>query len=209
MRVYDISVPIHSGMPVYRNDRQVEVTRELSLANGDHANVTSLHCSVHTGTHVDAPRHFIADGAGVEELDLSVLMGPCRVVEIPQEARTIDREVLSSIDLEGCRRLLLKTGNARLYEEREFSEGYVALNEDAARLLAEQKVKLVGIEYLSIESSRSTDNTVHKALLAAGIIILEGLNLSQVPPGDYELLCLPLKIVGADGAPARAILMES
>lgn len=188
----------------------MSVDLAASIARGDVCNVTHLTLGAHSGTHVDAPRHFIDGAPGVENLDPAVLMGPCRVVEHRGPGH-VTRNDLEGAGIDGVERLLIKTKNSSLWSSRKgnFAEDFIALSPDGAQFLVECGTRLVGIDYLSIEAYiKHPSHPVHNALLAAGIVILEGLNLSAVPPGDYELICLPLLIPGADGAPARAFLRD-
>jgi arylformamidase len=177
---------------------------------GAHDNISRLACSVHTGTHVDAPHHFLNDHRTVEALSMNVLTGPAQVIQIAEEVDLITADILEKVAFQtGISRLLLKTRNSHLWErgEKEFSKDFVGVSEDGAGWMVQAGVKLVGIDYLSIAPYKQSIPT-HQALLKPGIIILEGVNLSAVPPGIYHLYCLPLKLVGSDGAPARAILIE-
>lgn len=177
------------------------------MAGGDSANGSLLVCDVHTGTHVDAPRHFLEGGSTVEQLSLDVMVGPCFVAYLP-EAECVTSDDLADLDFpSGTERLLLRTGNSTLWsaETGEFREDYVALSEDAARWVVENGVKLIGVDYLSVQRYGDSAAT-HRILLEAGVVIIEGLNLCGVGAGFYELICLPLKLVDAEGAPARVIL---
>jgi len=212
MSLYDVTVPISTALPVYPGDPKIELERVMSLEGGDVANVTRLGCSTHVGTHVDPPSHFIAGAARLDQLPLEVLVGPARVVDVG-EAKAIDAAVLAACDLAGVRRVLFKTRNSRFWppvegaeETYQFHEDFVYLEPDAARALVELGVRLVGIDYLSVERFNFTEPTTHRTLLGAGVVIVEGLALRDVPPGDYELICLPLKIKDGDGAPARVVL---
>jgi arylformamidase len=201
----DISVPIHNDMPTWPTSIGVRVTQVEDRASGAEANVSRLDCDVHTGTHVDAPCHFVDGGEGVDSLDLDMLNGRCHVADVRgQEAVT--REVLAEHSIpENARRLLLRTDNSRWWAEGNttFQEDYVALTVEAAEWVVEQDIDLIGVDYLSVQ--RFTDGPVtHEVLLSNEVIIVEGLNLTGVDDGVYELTCLPLRIVGADGAPARA-----
>src|SRR6185369_10935984 len=178
-----------------------------SLAKGDNANVSGLSFGAHTGTHVDAPAHFIEGAKTVELLDLEVLIGEAQVIEVPDEMVTIDEDFVARNCAPGTVRVLFKTRNSALWNN-EFKTNFTSLELAAAERLVEQGVKLVGIDYLSIEKFHSLDHEVHRALLSHEVIILEGLNLAQVPAGKYELICLPLRLRTnlGDGAPARAVL---
>jgi arylformamidase len=205
MALIDISLPIREGMIVYEGDPGISVSSALSLDRGDPANVSTLRLGSHTGTHVDAPLHFIPGGASVDTLDLDVLIGRALVAEVKTD-RMIERAHLEALPLAGHTRVLLKTLNSALWDRGSFAREYVALAEDAARLLIERGVKLVGVDYLSIEAFGATGHPVHRTLLGAGLVILEGLDFRRVSPGVYELYCLPLRIAGGDGSPCRAIL---
>ncbi len=205
MAVIDISVPIRSGMIVYEGDPGVRVSPHLEIARGDPANVSMLSMGSHTGTHVDAPAHFVEGAVTLDRVPLDTLVGPALVAAVRAE-RLISAADLASVPLDGHTRLLLKTRNSSLYALDRFSRDYVALGLDAAQFLVERGIKLVGIDYLSIEAFSAQGHPVHKCLLGAGMIILEGLNLGDVEPGIYELLCLPIPVRGGDGAPCRAVL---
>jgi arylformamidase len=207
-RIYDISVPIHPGMVVYEGDPAVSLERITSISSGGLANVSQLDFGVHTGTHIDAPVHFIEGAPGVEETPLDVLIGPALVVDATHINTDIDAEALADLNIApGTQRLIFKTANSQLWDSEQFSPEFIALTEDAARALAARGTGLVGIDYLSI-APKLDPMTTHRALLESGVVILEGLDLRDVPPGEYELICLPLRIVGSDGAPARAILRD-
>jgi len=201
----DISLPIHSRMVLYEGDPGVDVTPRLEIAKGDTANVSLLSMGSHTGTHVDAPAHFIEGGDTVEGLPVDSLIGPALVAEVRSE-RLIGRRDLESLPLDGQSRLLLKTRNSALWARGAFTREFVALDLEGARYLTERGLRLIGIDYLSIEAFHSPGHPVHRHLLGAGVVILEGLDLSRVAPGVYELVCLPLPVRGIDGAPCRAVL---
>ena len=210
MKIYDVSLPISPSMPVWPGDPQVVLEQVSSMDAGAHDNISRLACSVHTGTHVDAPHHFLNDHRTVESLALDILIGPAQVVQIPEEVKVVSAEVLEKAALlPGTERLLLKTSNSRLWERGEniFYKDFVGISADGADWLVRYGIKLVGIDYLSVAPFHQSIPT-HRALLGAGIIIVEGLDLSAINPGRYGLYCLPLKLVGSDGAPARVILEE-
>ena len=208
MYIYDITAPLSSALPVYPGDPEVTITPLTQLQWGDAANVSRLVLSSHTGTHLDAPRHFFAEGPTIDCLDLHVLMGPARVCAFPQVTTHLTADDLRPLGLAGTKRLLLQTPNAALWQKTGFQTNYVALTESAAYLLVEMGVQLVGIDYLSVDAFERQDFPVHHILLGAGVLILEGLDLRAVPPGDYELLALPLLLQHGDGAPVRAILRQ-
>jgi len=208
MHIYDITAPPSSALPVYPGDPEVTITPLAQLQWGDAANVSRLVLSSHTGTHLDAPRHFFAEGLAIDGLDLHVLMGPARVCTFPQVTTHLTADDLRPLGLAGTKRLLLQTPNAALWQKTGFQTNYVALTESAAYLLVEMGVQLVGIDYLSVDAFERQDFPVHRILLGAGVLVLEGLDLRAVPPGDYELLALPLLLQHGDGAPVRAILRQ-
>lgn len=204
MTIYDITVPLSPDLPVYPGDPAIAFTPLTRVARGDTANVTHITMTTHSGTHLDVPSHCRDDGATVDHLPLSLLMGKARVLDIRGE-RAIGRRELSRLPVRGEERLLLRTDNSLFWESSDFQDDFAHLTEEGAAYLIEAGVRLVGIDYLSIEGIDS-GITVHRRLLDAGCVIVEGLNLAGVEPGEYELICLPLKIAGGDGAPARAIL---
>jgi len=200
----DISVTLSDGMVHWPGDPPVVVRRIQDLEAGAPANLTHIDMCAHTGTHVDAPLHFVKGGQGVDEMPLDAGIGPCRVVEI------LDRESVAADDLRPfapCpgERLLVKTRNSRRRWEREtFDPGFVHLRVEAAEFLAERGIRTLGVDYLSVGGYEGDRGETHSVLLQAGVWIIEGLNLGAVMPGEYELVCLPLRLLGADGAPARA-----
>ena len=207
MKVYDITVPISSGVPIYEGDPPAAIESVSAIADGSDANVSRLCCGVHTGTHVDAPNHFIDGTLRVDALSLDKLIGPCRIVEVAGEMAEIGPEHLPDILPE---RLIFKTRNSEFWNEPErgFRIDFTSLSASAAAVLADAGVKLVGIDYLSIEKFGSEDFATHRILLEREVVILEGVDLRGVPAGEYELVCLPLKYIGGlgDGSPARTVL---
>ena len=210
MKIYDITFPISENVPVYAGDPNVKIEVAHSLKKGDAANVTQLCCGMHTATHVDAPNHFIDGTRKVHELDLEKLIGAARVIEIDKRILAIEPEHLG--DLSEVERVLFKTRNSEFWNEPEkgFRQDFTYISPDAARVLADAGIKLVGIDYLSVEKFGSTDFATHITLLEKEIVIIEGLDLREISAGDYELICLPLKIISetGDGAPARTILRK-
>jgi arylformamidase len=205
MRLYDVTLPICAGMPVYAGDPEVRVEPHLRIAAGDPVNVDRLSFGSHTGTHVDAPRHFLDEAAGVDGLALEALIGPARVHAVGP-APHVDVGQLAAPELAGVERLLLKSRNSDRWGAGQFFSDFAALTPEAARHLVAVGVQLVGVDGLSVDPFGDADAPAHHILLEAGVVILEGLDLSLVPPGPYELLCLPLRIRGGDGAPARVLL---
>ena len=210
MPIYDVTVPLSNELPTWPGDPEVQIRDWQSLSNGDGANVSTLKFSAHTGTHVDAPAHFIEGAAKVETLALDVLIGEAEVVEVPKECRAIDEEFVSAHCAPGTTRVLFKTRNSAFWNESksEFRTDFTYLDFNGANRLVQQGTKLIGIDYLSIEKFGEHDHETHRALLSHGVIILEGLNLSDIPAGKYELICLPLRLRSnkGDGAPARVVL---
>ena len=207
MRIHDITMPLSAELPVYPGDFPVAIEPWISIANGDFVNVSRVTLCSHSGTHLDPPLHFSDSGQSVDEIPLERLIGKALVVEITG-VTSIGREELKRLPIKGAERLLLKTDNSQLWQQSGFSRDFVALSHDGASYLSETGVQLVGIDYLSIESLEG-DGEVHRVLLDNGVLILEGINLAEVEPGEYELICLPLKIKGGDGAPVRALLRGS
>lgn len=210
MRIYDVSVPLNAATPTYPGDPGIQVKQWLTLANGDAANVSLLNFGLHSGTHVDAPSHFIEGGAKVDSLPLDYLVGPAEVVEVPDDLQAIDENFVAERCVHSAERILFKTRNSSFWGEtsKGFREDYVYIDPPAAQRLVDQGVKLVGIDYLSVEQFQSTSYQTHRTLLSHGVVIIEGLDLRGVPGGVYELICLPLKVAegSGDGAPARVIL---
>jgi arylformamidase len=208
MRTYDITLTISPEMIVWPGDPSVNVKRISSIASGDNANVSQISMSCHTGTHVDAPDHFLNNGKTVENLSLDLLVGRAYVLHLPN-VNQITASVLMDADIPPrTRRLLFKTRNSDFWADgnKEFQTDFVGLSVDAAELLVDRNVKVVGIDYLSIAPYKQ-GKPVHTILLNAGVVVIEGLDLSRVSQGRYTLHCLPLKLGGADGAPTRAILV--
>ncbi len=221
---YDISVPLSSETPVYPGDPPVELRRLLDVARGDDFTLSALALSLHAGAHVDAPAHYVAGGASIDAVPPEVFLGPALVLDLTACARTIDlpalRTALAGAHAHpkaaenGAARLLLKTRNSALWRAYpgRFAPSWVGLDPAAARWLVAQGARLVGIDYATIEpppaaAARTTFDT-HRTLLGAGVVILEGIDLSAVPAGSYDLVCLPLRVVGAEAAPARVLLRE-
>jgi arylformamidase len=210
MTIYDISLTLSPSLPTWPGDPGLILEQFESIDKGSHVNVTSISSSLHVGTHVDAPHHFLNDGRTVENLPLDVLIGPCYVMQLPDGVDAITSDVLARTEVSSdMKRVLFGTSNSHYWArgESKFQEDFVAITEDGAEWLVEHGVQLVGIDYLSVAPFGDSDPT-HHVLLKAGVVILEGLNLSNVVRGFYTLYCLPLKVSGADGAPARAILMQ-
>src|SRR2546423_4715430 len=203
---FDISVPVRSGMVHWPGDPPFVRERFLDMDRGDRCNVSSLSMGAHTGTHMDAPLHFLNGGQPIDQMPLDATVGPARVIEI-HDGESIKPPELEPHNVRAGERILFKTANSRrCWRNDAFQEDFVYISQEAARLLADRGIRSVGVDYLSVGGFAKDGVETHEALLRAGIWIIEGLNLSAVNAGPYELVCLPLKLVGADGAPARAIL---
>lgn len=208
MRTYDITLAITQDMPVWPGDTQPNLVLTDSIAAGGNANTSQITMSAHSGTHVDAPHHFMNDGRTIEGLSMEILVGRAYVLYLPN-VDLITAGVLENAEIPPrTRRLLFKTRNSEFWARgvKEFQSDFVGISEDGAEYLVDRNVKLVGIDYLSVAPYKASRPT-HRILLKAGIVVLEGLDLSKVSQGRYTLHCLPLKLAGSDGAPTRAILV--
>ncbi len=208
MAIYDVTVPLRPGMVTYAGEPGPALDFHALISRGDSANVSALSLGSHTGTHVDAPQHFIDGRSTVEAMPLEALIGPAYVVEHRGDSHVTAADLDGKGLPPGARRLLLKTPNQRFWDDDEFHTDFLGLAGDAGRWLAERGFLLVGIDYLSIEQFRSPTHEVHKTLLERNVVIVEGLDLRQVQPGRYFMVCAPLKVVGAEGAPARVFLWD-
>jgi arylformamidase len=206
-RIYDISVPIRSGGLVYPGNPEIDITLQQAVAKGASANVSTIRFGSHTGTHADAARHFFDDGQPVDRIPLDRLIGPALVVSLGDEVRSVGAAELRDHGLAGHKRILLRTRNSALLAQKEFVKEYTYLAPDGAQYLVDNGVELVGIDYLSIEQFHSGHHRTHRTLLERAVVIVEGLDLSTAPAGEYQFICLPLRLEGCDGAPARAVLI--
>jgi arylformamidase len=208
-RIYDVSMPVRNGGLVYPNNPPISITAVQSIAAGRTANVSRIEIGSHTGTHVDAPKHFFDDGAGVDALPLETLMGPARLIAMGDDVLAVGEAELRAHDLIGVRRLLIRTRNSAWLASgsTEFHPDFTYVAPEGAAYLVSLGMKLVGVDYLSVEQFRSPHHRTHRTLLEHGVVIVEGLVLSEPPPGDYDLRCLPMLLAGLDGAPARAVLI--
>ena len=207
-RIYDVSVPVRDGGLVYPGNPEIHIALQQSIALGAGANVSSIEFGSHTGTHVDAERHFFENGRTVDQLPLETMMGRAIVLEYGPDTTAVTRADLLAHDLSGEERVLLKTRNSGyLTQDPQFHRDFTYLAPDGAEYLVELGVKLVGIDYLSIEQFHSGHHRTHLTLLSAHVVIVEGLNLVDVPAGRYDFYCLPIKLAGCDAAPARAVLV--
>lgn len=207
--IYDVSVPIRNDMPVWPSDPPVKLTPSAHLSKtGSHTvHLTSINMGSHTGTHVDAPYHFVDGGKTLHEIPLETFVGPATVFEI-KNVRAISRSNLETLNWDGVERVLFKTDNSAKWADPGFHKDFVALEPDAAQFLVERGIRLVGIDYLSIDPFGSLEHPSHFILLRKNVVIIEGLDLRQIAPGRYHVVALPLNLHGADGAPTRVILMD-
>jgi arylformamidase len=208
--IYDVSVPIANGMPVWPSDPPLQLTSQghLSRDKTHTVQVTRIEMGSHTGTHIDAPFHFVEGGRRLEDISLNEMVGPAMVVQI-QGVPSIQRKHLTPVNWTDVRRVLFKTDNSTHWNDGTFYEEFVFLEPDAAEFLVQQGVRLVGIDYLSIDPYKSEKHPAHFVLLPRNVIIVEGLNLSGVEPGPYQMVALPLNLQSGDGAPARVILIAN
>ena len=208
MPIYDISLTISNDLPIWPGDPAVKLYRVSDMQQGDAYTLSRLECGVHTGTHVDAPAHFIVGGAGIHMLDLNVLVGLCQVIHV--EVDRITADVLESLPIPAeTTRVLFQTRNSGYWArgEKTFQADFVAIDRSGAHWLVDHGVRLVGVDYLSV-APFDASLASHDVLRRAGVVAIEGLNLSRIEPGEYQLICLPIKLQDSDGAPARAILMR-
>ena len=206
-RIYDISVPIRSGGLVYPGNPEIDISLQQTVAKGASANVSNIRFGSHTGTHADAARHFFDDGQPVDMIPLDRLIGPALLIGFSDSVRSVGAADLREHDLKNHKRVLLRTRNSAFLSQKDFVTDYTYLAPDGAQYLVDKGVELVGIDYLSIEQFHSGHHRTHRTLLERSVVIVEGLDLSVPAPGEYEFICLPLRIEGCDGAPARAVLI--
>lgn len=205
MTLYDATLPMREGMITFPGDPPFRIETFFETRKGDPFNLALLHMGTHLGTHVDPPAHYLEGGATVDQVPLDVLVGPGVLLDFRGQS-SINRKTLENAPIGDARRVLFRTDNETLLGAPRFREDFTALTEDGARYLVKRGVRLVGIDYLSIEQYMNPGAPVHRTLLGAGVLVVEGLHLRGIPPGAYEIFCLPLRIEGADGAPARVIL---
>lgn len=207
-KIYDISVPVMNGSVVYPGNPEVGIKPYSELSRGASSNLSLISFGSHTGTHVDAPRHFFEAGGTVDRLPLNALIGPARVIALGDDVMSVTAKHLQQESLQNTERLLIRTRNSGFVTDREFHSDFTYIAPDGAEYLAALGVKLVGVDYYSVEQFHSGHHKTHRTLLERGIVIVEGLDLSEIAPGDYSFVCLPLRLEGLDGAPARAVLMK-
>ncbi len=207
-RIYDVSISIRTGGLVYPGNPEILIEPQQAISKGAGANVSFITFGSHTGTHVDAAKHFFDDGQTVDQIPPEKLLGPSILIAFDEDDRaSVGADDLRKHSLEGQKRVLIRTRNSRRLTDPEFDVGYVFLAPDGAEYLVSIGVELVGVDYLSIEQFHSGHHKTHKTLLEKDVVIIEGLALSEPPPGNYHLVCLPIKLAGLDGAPARALLI--
>jgi arylformamidase len=210
MKIYDVTIAVSETVPTFPGDPKVQIDLCSAIANGEAANVSELRFGAHTGTHVDAPNHFIEGTRHVSELDLNKLVGNCLVVELGENEMSVEPGHVEH--LENVERVLFKTRNSVFWNEPEkgFREDFTYISPAAAKVLVEKGIKLVGIDYLSVEKFGAGSFDTHLTLLEKEVVIIEGLDLREIPAGEYEITCLPLKFTGGgdDGSPARTILRQ-
>lgn len=206
--IIDISVPISTKIVTWPGDPKPDIHYVKTISQGGTSNTSAFAMSSHVGTHVDAPLHFIDGAAPIDKVPLSTLIGPARVLDMTGR-RVITQADLAASDIDGASRLLLKTDASALWDDAEFHEEFPHLDDEAAGYIVERGIELVGVDYLSVEQYEGRTRETHRIILGGGCIILEGLDLGDVEPGDYELICLPLLLAGMEAAPARAILRRS
>lgn len=207
MKYYDISLNLSAETVCWITSPPFELIERRRMSRGDHNNSSALRMSAHSGTHVDAPFHFVPDGAAIDSLPLELFIGPALVQAVDAE-RYITKEHVEAIDWRGESRVLFKTRNSRLLHQSAYDPGFVAFSVGAAQALVARGVKLVGLDYLSVAHA-DEQVPVHRAFLDHGVVLLEGIDLSEVQPGSYELICFPVRLSGSDGAPCRAVLRDT
>ena len=206
MKIYDISLSLSSNTVRWVTAQPFELIERKRMRRGDGNNSSSIHTSLHAGTHVDAPFHFVPDGSTIESLPLELFIGPVRVCELSEVSQITAADV-NRLEIRGEKRVLFKTRNSSLLHKPEYDASFVAFSVDGAKALVDLGVQLVGLDYLSV--ARADEQVpVHRAFLDHGLVLLEGIDLSAVPPGRYELIAPPIKVAGSDGAPCRAVLRE-
>lgn len=211
MKIWDISLPVSPDIPVWPGDPEINVQRVNKIEDGANANVSRMDIGCHTGTHVDAPYHFLPNGKTIETLDLDSLIGPAQVIRIPDDISVITGDVVFACGIhEGTKRVLFKTYNSAFWKKygSQFRTEFAGIDDSGAQALVDLGVKLVGLDYLSVAPFKKSRPT-HEVFLKAAVVLLEGVDLSMVDAGDYDLVCLPLKLKGSDGSPARAVLTRA
>lgn len=207
-RIYDVSLPVRSGGLIYPGNPEIAIEPQQAISRGAGANVSRISFGSHTGTHVDAAKHFFDDGQTVDQIELSKLIGPAILIAVDDGLPSVTADDLKRHDIGTHTRVLIRTRNSSYNTESEFRQDYTFLAPDGAEYLVNKGVELVGVDYLSVEQFHSGHHRTHLTLLGKSIVIVEGLNLKGIEPGEYEFICLPLRLEGLDGAPARAVLID-
>lgn len=207
-RIYDVSLPVRSGGLIYPGNPEIAIEPQQAISRGAGANVSRISFGSHTGTHVDAAKHFFDDGQTVDQIELSKLIGPAILIAVDDSLPSVTADDLKRHDIGTHTRVLIRTRNSSYNTESEFRQDYTFLAPDGAEYLVNKGVELVGVDYLSVEQFHSGHHRTHLTLLGKSIVIVEGLNLKGIEPGEYEFICLPLRLEGLDGAPARAVLID-
>jgi arylformamidase len=207
-RIHDISAPVEPQGLVYPGNPEIDIAPQQAISQGAGANVSRISFGSHTGTHVDAAKHFFDDGQTVDDIPLEKLIGPAILIAVDDSNMSVTAADLQKFDLGSHTRILIRTRNSSFLHEREFHRDFTYLAPDGAEYLVSKGVELVGVDYLSIEQFHSGHHRTHRTLLEKKIVIVEGLSLRDVPVGEYEFICLPLRLAGLDGAPARAVLIQ-
>jgi arylformamidase len=207
-RIHDISAPVETQGLVYPGNPEIDIAPQQAISQGAGANVSRISFGSHTGTHVDAAKHFFDDGQTVDDIPLEKLIGPAILIAVDDSNLSVTAADLQKFDLGSHTRILIRTRNSSFLHEREFHRDFTYLAPDGAEYLVSKGVELVGVDYLSIEQFHSGHHRTHRTLLEKKIVIVEGLSLRDVPVGEYEFICLPLRLAGLDGAPARAVLIQ-
>jgi len=209
MKLFDISVPISNTTHVYKDDIPIQVQKNVSIIDSGSINASTLSMSSHSGTHIDAPFHFFNNGKKIDEIDTEIFIGYTYVIEILDHESQITTKHLKNIVIpSNISKILFKTNNSKLWSKNKFQANFTSISINVAEWLISKNIQLVGIDYLSVDSSHTTTFPIHKKLLKNNIIILEGLDLSEISEGIYTLICFPLKITSGDGSPARAMLIK-
>lgn len=207
-RIYDVSLPVRNGGLIYPGNPDIVIEPQQAISRGAGANVSRISFGSHTGTHVDAARHFFDDGQTVDQIELSKLIGPAILISVDDKLSSVTAADLAGYDIGSHTRVLIRTRNSSYNTENEFREDYTFLAPDGAEYLVSKGVELVGVDYLSVEQFHSGHHRTHLTLLGKSVVIVEGLNLKGIEPGEYDFICLPLRLEGLDGAPARAVLID-
>lgn len=205
MEFHDVTLPITNSLITWPGDPSVVIRKTCSISLGSACNVSEINFGSHTGTHIDAPYHFEENGNTVDQIPLRYLIGKASVFAVNTEEK-IGRDAVASLNLAGVERILFKTKNSTYWNLPEFKKDFVYITKEAARYLVDCRIKLVGMDYLSVEKFGNEHADTHHVFLSNGVVIIEGLDLRRVEPGDYELIALPLRIPGGDGSPARVVL---